>query len=136
MILLQQGQFALRSITSSDVHEEDWQRHPFDPYHTLLKVLTIHTCLVHKEGISYRNRVHTTVYICSADREVEAEQSTVVITGSTRSLLAKNGREWVLANQIRPTTLSAAILVRVHSFLAKKHRELPFLAIALFFLPK
>ena len=42
MILLQQGQFALRSITSG-VHEQDWQRHPVDPYHTLLKVLTIHT---------------------------------------------------------------------------------------------
>ena len=37
----------------------------------------------------------------------------------------------MLANQIRPTTLSAAIIVfRVHPFLAKKHRELPFLAIA------
>ena len=32
----------------------------------------------------------------------------------------------MLANQIRPTTLSAAIVFRVHSFLAKKHRELPF----------
>ena len=42
VILLQQGQFALRSITSSDVHEQDWQRHPVDPYRTLLKVLTIH----------------------------------------------------------------------------------------------
>ena len=29
----------------------------------------------------------------------------VAITGSTRSLLAKNGRKWVLVNQIRPTTL-------------------------------
>ena len=27
--------------TSSDVHEQDWKRHPVDPYHTLLKVLTI-----------------------------------------------------------------------------------------------
>ena len=53
VILLQQGQFALRSITSSDVNEQDWQRHPVDPYHTLLKVLTIHTYLVH-EG---RNRL-------------------------------------------------------------------------------
>ena len=35
----------------------------------------------------------------------------------------------MLANQIRPTTLSAAIAFRVHPFLAKKHRELPFLAI-------
>ena len=48
VVLLQQGQFALRKITSSDVHEQDWQRHPVDPYHTLLKVLTIHTCLVHE----------------------------------------------------------------------------------------
>ena len=39
VILQQQGQFALRSITS-DVHEQDWQRHPDDPYHTLLKGLT------------------------------------------------------------------------------------------------
>ena len=37
----------------------------------------------------------------------------------------------MFANQIRPTTLSAAIVFRVHPFLAKKHRELPFLAIAL-----
>ena len=36
----------------------------------------------------------------------------------------------MLANQIRPTSLSAAIVFRVHPFLAKKHRELPFLAIA------
>ena len=71
VILLQQGQFALRSITSSDVHEQDWQRHPVDPYHTLLKVLTIHTYLVYmKKGISYRYRVHTTVtFPCSADHE-------------------------------------------------------------------
>ena len=59
--------------------------------------------------------------------------SKVAITGSTRSLLAKNGRWWVLANQIRPTTLSAAICFWVYPFLAKKHGELPFLAIALFF---
>ena len=32
----------------------------------------------------------------------------------------------MLANQIRLTTLSAAIVFRVHAFLAKKHRELPF----------
>ena len=37
----------------------------------------------------------------------------------------------MLANQIRPKTISAAIVFRVHPFLAKKHRELPFLAIAL-----
>ena len=36
----------------------------------------------------------------------------------------------MLANQIRLTTLSAANVFRVHPFLAKKHRELPFLAIA------
>ena len=60
----------------------------------------------------------------------------VAITGSTRSFLAKNGRQWVLANQIRPTTLSAAIVFRVHPFLAKKHRELPFLAIALLDFPR
>ena len=35
--------------------------------------------------------------------------SKVAIIGSTRSLLAKNGRKWVLANQIWPTVLSAAI---------------------------
>ena len=35
----------------------------------------------------------------------------------------------MLTNQIRPTTLSAAIVFRVHPFLAKKHRELPFLTI-------
>ena len=39
----------------------------------------------------------------------------------------------MLTNQIRPTTLSAAIVFRVHPFLAKKRRELPFLAIALSF---
>ena len=60
--------------------------------------------------------------------------SKVAITGSTRSFLAKNGRSRVLANQIRPTTLSAVIVVRVHPFLAKKHRELPFLAIASYIL--
>ena len=59
--------------------------------------------------------------------------SKVAITGSTGSLLAKNGRYRVLANQIRPTTLSAAIVFRVHPFLAKKHRELPFLPNALLF---
>ena len=57
--------------------------------------------------------------------------SKVAITGSTRSLLAKNGRKWVLANQIRPTTLSAAIVCRYTRFWPKKHRELPFLAVAL-----
>ena len=57
--------------------------------------------------------------------------SKVVITGSTRSLLAKNGRKWVLANQIRPTTLPTAIVFRYIRFWPKKHRELPFLTIAL-----
>ena len=47
--------------------------------------------------------------------------SKVAITGSTWSLLAKNGRLWVLINQIRPITLSAAFVFRVHPFLAKKH---------------
>ena len=61
--------------------------------------------------------------------------SKVAITGSTQSLLAKNGRKWGLANQIRSTTLSAAIISRYTRFLSKKHRELPFLAIAFFFLP-
>ena len=42
----------------------------------------------------------------------------------------------MLANQIRPTTLSAAIVFRVHPFLAKKHRELPFLAIAQYLFPE
>ena len=37
----------------------------------------------------------------------------------------------MLANQIRPTTNPAAIVFRVHPFLAKKHRELSFSAIAL-----
>ena len=42
----------------------------------------------------------------------------------------------MLTNQIQPTTLSVAIVFRVHPFLAKKHREFPFLAIAqVFFLP-
>ena len=40
----------------------------------------------------------------------------------------KNGRKWVLANQIRPT-LSAAIVFKYIRFWPKKHRELPFLAI-------
>ena len=48
ILLVQQRQFALRSITSSHVHEQDWQRHPVDHYHILLKVLTIHTYLVHE----------------------------------------------------------------------------------------
>ena len=48
-----------------------------------------------------------------------------------RPLLAKNGR-WVLANQIRPTTLSAAIVFRYIRFWPKKHRVLPFLVIALY----
>ena len=39
----------------------------------------------------------------------------------------------MLANQIRPTTLSAAIVFRYIRFWLKKHRVLPFLAIALFF---
>ena len=57
--------------------------------------------------------------------------SKVTITVGTRSLLAKNGRrKWMLANQIRPTTLSAAIVFRYIRFWPKKHRELPFLAIA------
>ena len=57
--------------------------------------------------------------------------SKVPITGSTRSLLAKNGRKWVLANQIRPTKLSAAIVFRYTRFWPNKHQELPFLAITL-----
>ena len=56
--------------------------------------------------------------------------SKVAIIGSTRSLLAKNGRKWVLANQIWPTSLSAAIVFRYTRFQPKKHWELPFLAIA------
>ena len=62
--------------------------------------------------------------------------SEVAITGSTRSLLAKNGRKWVLANQIRPTTLSPGVVSRYTRFWPKKHRELPFLAIAFFFMKK
>ena len=57
--------------------------------------------------------------------------SKVAITGSTRSLLAKNGRKWVWANPIRPTTLSAAIVFRYTRSWPKKHRELAFMAIAL-----
>ena len=37
----------------------------------------------------------------------------------------------MLANQIRPTTLSAAVVFRYIRFWPKKHRVLPFLAIAL-----
>ena len=37
----------------------------------------------------------------------------------------------MLAYQIRLTPLSAAIVFRVHPFLAQKHWELPFLAVAL-----
>ena len=40
----------------------------------------------------------------------------------------------MLANQIRPTTLSAAIVFRYIRFWPKKHRVLPFVAIALFYL--
>ena len=66
VILLQQGQFALRSITSLDIHEQDWQRHPADPYRTLLKVLTIHTYLVH-EG---RNKLPVSrTFPCLTDPE-------------------------------------------------------------------
>ena len=57
--------------------------------------------------------------------------SKVAITRSTRSLLAKNGRKWVRANQIRPITLSAAIVFRYTRSWPKMHRELPFMAIAL-----
>ena len=60
--------------------------------------------------------------------------SKVAINGSTRSLLAKNGRKWVLANQIQPTTLSTAIVFRYIRFWPKTHRKLPFLAIALLIL--
>ena len=42
----------------------------------------------------------------------------------------------MLANQIRPTTLSAAIVFRYIRFWPKKHRVLPFLAIAHDFLSK
>ena len=61
----------------------------------------------------------------NGQKRVEAEHSSAI----TRSLLAKNGRKWVLADHIWPTTLSAA-LFQVHPLLAKKHRELPFLTIA------
>ena len=46
--------------------------------------------------------------------------------GSNRSLLAKNEWKWVLANQIGPTTHSAALVIRYTRFWPKKHRELPF----------
>ena len=53
--------------------------------------------------------------------------SKVAIIGSTRSLLAKNGRKWVLANQIWPTMRSDFSLntpcsyrFQVHPFLAEK----------------
>ena len=36
----------------------------------------------------------------------------------------------MMANQIRPTTLSAAIVFRYIHFWTKRHRELPFWAIA------
>ena len=57
--------------------------------------------------------------------------SKVAITGSARSLLTKYGRMCVLASQIRPATLSAAIVFRYNRFWLKKQRELPFLVIAL-----
>ena len=38
----------------------------------------------------------------------------------------------MLANQIRPTALPAAIVSRYTSFWPNRHRELPFLAIVLF----
>ena len=41
----------------------------------------------------------------------------------------------MLANQIWSTTFSAAIVFRFTRFGAKKHRELPFLAIAFIYLP-
>ena len=78
VILLQQEQFALRSITSSDVHEQDWLRHPVDPYHTLLEVLTIHTYLVHEGRNKQRYRVHTTVYISLFSRPRGAGLATTV----------------------------------------------------------
>ena len=56
--------------------------------------------------------------------------SKVAIAGSTRSLSAKNGRKWLLVNQIRPTTLSAAVVFKYARFWPKKHLELTFLAIA------
>ena len=41
----------------------------------------------------------------------------------------------MLANQIRPTTLSAATVFRHTRFWPKRYRELPFLSIALLFSP-
>ena len=61
----------------------------------------------------------------------EWEVSKVAIIRSTLSLLAKNERKWVLANQIWLTRLSAAIVFRCAHFWPKKHRELPFLVIIL-----
>ena len=56
--------------------------------------------------------------------------SKVAITGSTRPLLENNGIKWVFANQIRPKLLSAAIYFGYIRLWPKKHRQLPFLAIA------
>ena len=55
----------------------------------------------------------------------------IAITGSTLSLLVKNGRKWVFANQIWSTRLFAAIVFRYTRFWPMNHQELPFLAIAL-----
>ena len=43
----------------------------------------------------------------------------------------KNGQKWEIVGVAQSDT--AAIVFRVHPILAKKHRELPFLAIALFY---
>ena len=68
----------------------------------------------------------------NGQKRVEAEQSSYyreypAAFGQKREIVAR-----VLANQIRPTTLSAAIAFRYIRFRPKKHRVLPFLAIAHF----
>ena len=65
----------------------------------------------------------------NGQKRVEAEQSSYyreypVAFGQKREIVGVGQSD--TANK----TLSAAIVFRVHSFFAKKHRDLPFLAIA------
>ena len=55
-------------------------------------------------------------------------------TGSTRSLLAKNGRKWALANQIWPATFSALLFPRTPLFGQKSTGSSRFWPLPLFIL--
>ena len=57
----------------------------------------------------------------------------VAIIGNTPSLLAKNGRKWVLANKIWLTALSAAIVFRFTRFWPKKNGSSRFWPLPIFF---